>query len=296
MKKIAIAVLKICCTALMLIISPSDLFSQQRKLSIAEHNGWYIGLGAGQSKSHIVNEGELSVSGLVSNKMNVKVGSFEIGYFFTRYFGLSAGIGFDAWKTQLLLDSYESKFNTTDSENESYQRQVTGTGIEELQEIDFLTVPLCMNLRIPVTRSVGLFMQAGANVAIPVNSGYSGSGTFSYKGYYPAYNVLLENLPAYGFPNNYHTVAEGDLDLKKYAINAIVSAGFEVFVQKNMQIGVAAFYSKSLSTISAYASDSEFRLTSDVDQLNSLMGGCSKVSLQSMGLKLSIRYYLNSHL
>jgi len=293
MKKIAIAVLKIFCTSLMLIVSPSDLFSQQRKLSMAEHNGWYIGLSAGPSKSHIVNEGELSVSGLVSNKLNAKVGSFEIGYFFTRYFGLSAGIGFDAYKTQLLLDFYENKFNTTDSENETYERQVSGTGIKELQEIDFVTVPLCLHLRIPVNGTIGLFMQAGANLAIPINSVYSGSGTFTYKGYYPAYNVLLENLPAYGFPNNYLTVAEGEPELKKYTINALVSAGFEVFVQKNMQIGVAAFYSKSLSAISAYESENEFRLTSDVDQLNSLMGGCSKVSLQSMGLKLSIRYYLN---
>lgn len=289
MKKIAIIV----CTALMFIVSPSDLFSQQTAHKSAGNQGLFFGLIAGQSKSHIVNEGVNLVSGLHTLKMNTITGSFEIGYFFSRYFGLSTGVGFDSYKTQLSLDTYENKFNTTDSENESYERQVYGTGIKELQEIDYLTVPFCLNLRISVTRNIGLFAQVGANAAIPIKTAYSGSGTFTYKGYYPAYNVLLENLPAYGFPNNYHTVAKGEPDLKKYTINAIVCFGLNLFVQRNMQIGMAAFYSKSLTSVSAYVSDNKFQLTSDVNQMNSLMGGFSKVSLQSMGLKLSIRYYLN---
>jgi len=287
------SILKILLIAFLMICSQYELFSQATAIRKVKYNGLFFGFTAGQSQSHIVNEGALSASGLLSNKMDANIGSFEIGYLFSRFFGLSTGIGFDAYKTQLILDTYENKFMTSDSENESYERRVSGTDIKELQEVDFLTVPLCLNLRIPFTRTIGLFMQAGANVAFPFNKRYSSSGTFTYKGYYAAYNVLLENLPSYGFPDNYLTAADGELEMQEYTFNAIASAGLDLFLWKKIQIAAAAFYSKSLSDISAYASSDKFRLSSEVDQINSMMGG-SKVSLESMGIKISLRYFLRS--
>ena len=112
---------------------------------------------------------------------------------------------------------------------------------------------------------------------------------------YPAYNVLLEDLPAYGFPSNVSSVSKGELELKSFDVNMIASAGFDFFVQKKIQIGIGAFYSKSLSNISAYSSTDKFQLSSDVNQINSLMGASSNVSVQSMGILISLRYYLKSH-
>lgn len=287
------SILKILLIAFLMICSQYAMFSQSTAFRNVKYNGLFFGFTAGQSQSHIVNEGALSVSGLISNKMDTYNGSFEIGYFFSRFFGLSTGIGFDANKTQLTLNTYENKFMTSDSENESYERRVSGTDIKELQAVDFLTVPLCLNLRIPFTRTMGLFLQAGANVSFPLNKSYSGSGTFTYKGYYSAFNVLLENLPSYGFPNNHLTAADGELEIQEYTFNAIASAGLDFFVWKKLQIAAAAFYSKSLSDISAYATPDNFQLSSDVDQINSMMGG-SKVSLESMGIKISLRYFLRS--
>ena len=123
-----------------------------------------------------------------------------------------------------------------------------------------------------------------------------GSGTFTFKGYYPAYNVLLEDLPAYGFPSDVISASKGELELKPFDVNMIASAGFDFFVQKNIQLAVAAFYSKSLSNISAYSSSDTFRLSSDVNQINSFMGGRSNATVQSMGIKISFRYYLKTHI
>ena len=85
----------------------------------------------------------------------------------------------------------------------------------------------------------------------PVSKKYTSKGTFTYKGYYPAYNVLLENLPAYGFPSNYKSAVDGELDIKPINVNAIAATGFDFFLQKNIQIGVMATFSQSLSNISA---------------------------------------------
>ena len=45
----------------------------------------------------------------------------------------------------------------------------------------------------------GFMIQGGVNMAIISKNSYTSTGTFTYKGYYPAYNVLLENLPNYAF-------------------------------------------------------------------------------------------------
>ena len=292
MKLIIIYIRQILILSFMIICYQHEVFSQETDISAGKQSGLFVGLNLGPSQSQIINVGTLSVSELLSSKKTSFFGSVEIGYFFSNYFGLSSGIGFISYKTQLTLDTYQNKFNTTDSENESYERRVSGSGVKEVQNIDFLSIPFCIDLRLPFNETIGFFLQTGVNMAVPISKNYNSSGTFTYKGYYPAYNVLLENLPAYGFPSNLSSDTEGELELKPFGFNVTASAGFDFFIQKKIQIAVAACYDKSLSNISEYSSPDKFQLSSDADQINSLMGGCSRAIAQSMGLKIIFRYYL----
>jgi len=236
----------------------------------------------------------LTVANLLSSSQNSFGGSLEVGYFFTKSFGVSSGIGFSSYKSRLNLDTYQNSFSTTDSENETYERQVSGSGIEEVQKIGFISLPVCFDLRLPLSKKMGFFLQTGINLSIPISKKYTSNGTFTYKGYYPAYNVLLENLPAYGFPSNYKSAVDGELDIKPINVNAIAATGFDFFLQKNIQIAVMATYSQSLSSISAYSSPDKFQLSSAINQINSLMGGSSKATVQSLGLNIRLRYFLKS--
>lgn len=278
--------------AVITICSQQNIFSQNRNGSPADKPGMFVGLSLGPSQTQITNEGTFSGSNVLSNKMNTFFGSAEIGYFFSDYIGLSSGVSYSSYKTQLNLGAYQNNFNTIDSENETYERRVSGTDIKEVQNIGFVSVPVCLNIRIPFSKTFGFCLQSGINLSVPISKKYASSGTFTYKGYYPAYNTLLENLPAYGFPSNHSTVANGELELKPFDVSAIASAGFDFFVQEKIQIAIAACYNRSFSNISAYTSPDTFRLSSDVDQINSLMGGSSKVTFQSLGIKLSFRYFL----
>lgn len=280
-------------TAFLIICYQHEIFSQETDISTGKKPGKFVGLCLGPSQSHIINEGTLSVSELLSNKKTSFSGSIEVGYFFSNYFGLSSGIGLISYKTHLTLDTYQNQFNTIDSENESYERRVSGSDIKEIQEISFLGVPICINIRLPLIKTIGFFLQTGVNMGIPLNKNYKSSGTFTYKGYYPADNVLLENIPTYGFPSNINNESDGKLELKPIGFNAIVSGGFDFFITKKIQIALAACYNKSLSNISESTSPDKFQLSSDADQINSFMGGSSKVSAKSVGLRLSFRYYLH---
>ena len=237
----------------------------------------------------------LSVSGLVSGMKNDITGSLDFGYFFTNIFGVTSGLSYTGYKGQLTLDSYQNKFSATDSENESYERRVSGKNITEDQNIGFLGIPVCLNLRLPAGKKFGFFLQAGINFAFPVNKKYVSNGTFTYKGYYPAYNVLLEDLPAYGFPGNAAVMSEGTLNLNPVSFDAIASAGFDILIRKKFQLLMAATYNQSLSNIADYSAPEKFQLSTDVDHVYSMMGGSNKVTVQSMGLKISLRYFLTAH-
>jgi hypothetical protein len=277
---------------LMIICFQYFTYSQGTDLSIGKKSGVFFGISLEPSKSQIKNESSSSVSGLLSTKENSFSGSVEVGYFFSNIFGLSSGLGFIPYKTQLTLATYQNDFNTTDDESEAYERQVSGSNIKEEQKVGSLSVPICLNLRLPVDKTVGLFLQTGVTLAFPIKRNYSSGGTFTYKGYYPAYNVTLENLPSHGFPTSLSSDTKGELELKPLIINAIAAAGFDFFIQEKIQIAIAGCYNKSLSSISNYSSPENFKLSSDAGKINSLMGGSSKTSFQAIGIKISFRYYL----
>ena len=268
-----------------------ECYSQEAD-SVVVKPGLFVGLSLGPSQTSISNEGTLSVANLVSGSQNSFGGSLEIGYFFSESIGISSGLGFNSYKSQLTLGTYQNNFNTVDSENEAYERRVSGTGIKEVQNVGFLSLPVCLDIRLPLGKKMGFYLQPGINLAIPITKKYTSSGIFTYKGFYPAYNVLLENLPAYGFPSNINGVTDGTLTIKSLNINALVSAGFDFSIQKNIQIGVGVSYSKSLSNISDYTSPDKFQLSSDANQINSLMGGSSKATVQSLGVNVRLRYFL----
>ena len=277
--------------AFLLTCTQYECYSQDSDSTVVKP-GLFVGLSFGPSQTSISNEGTLSVANLVSSSQNSFGGSLEIGYFFSESIGISSGLGFTSYKSQLTLGTYQNNFNTVDSENEAYERRVSGTGIKEIQNVGFLSLPVCLDIRLPLSKKMGFYLQPGINLAIPITKKYTSNGTFTYKGYYPAYNVLLENLPAYGFPSNVNSLTNGTLEIKSININALISAGFDFSIQKNIQIGVGVSYSKSLSNISDYASPDKFQLSSDANQINSLMGGSSKTSVQSIGLNIRLRYFL----
>jgi hypothetical protein len=252
----------------------------------------YIGLGFGLGQSQIKNSGTTVIPEIGSEKMNSLESFAEIGYYFSTYFGISSGLGYNSYKSKASLKSYQNNFQTRDSEKETFEMRVSGSGLVEEQKISYLSIPVCLNLRMPIKKSFGVFLKSGLSFAFPVNKTYSSSGIFTYKGYYSNYNVILENLPAYGFENNKNTSFSGQLPLKSMAVFAIGSAGLDFKVKDNYQIVIAASYYKSLSSISDNTTVDQFQLSPAVSQINSLMGGSVNASAQSLGISVSLRYFL----
>lgn len=95
------------------------------------------------------------------------------------------------------------------------------------------------------------------------------------------------------FPSNANSASKGELKLNPY-VNLIANAGIDYFVSKNFQLALEVYYNHSLFNISDNNSPDKFHLSSNVNQINSLMGGSNNVSLQSFGVLISLRYNLKS--
>jgi hypothetical protein len=238
------------------------------------------------SSGEITGLSELSTSGGKSLH-----GAFGLDYFFSRTAGISFGIGYSGFSSQMSLVSWSDDYSTKDSENESYVMTINGSSIVENYKIGYIHIPVGLSLRFPAEGKIGFCLLGGIGFNIPLVKSYDGSGKFSYSGYYATYNVTLSDIPVY-FPSNVPTTATGDLELKPFSLSVNVSGSVFVSLSKKMQVLIGGYYNRSLSNISAYETASSFMLSSKADELKSFMTGSSGVSVQAIGISLGLRYFL----
>jgi hypothetical protein len=218
-------------------------------------------------------------------------GILDLDYYFTPSAGISIGIGYNSFASQLSLDTWSSQYQTTDSESESYEMRISGTEIVENQKISFLTIPICFTFRFPADGKIGFNLKGGIGLNIPIAKKYDGTGTFTYDGYYPAYPVLIQDYLPY-FPSNLNTSSSGELQIKSMNTSLFVSGGGFYSLNESIQLILGINFSKTLGNISTYEPDANFMLTTKADELNSFMAGTSNAGLQAFGLSIGIRYNL----
>jgi hypothetical protein len=234
---------------ILLLLLQTNVQSQSQDNKIWWQKHWFIGVSGGPAQTDISTTGTPVITGVVTTKGTSYSLSVDAGYYFSKYFGFTTGIGLSPYINQLSLDSYSNTLDTVDSENESYERRISGNN-------------------------------------------YSSSGTFSYTGYYPAYNVVFEDIPYEGFKSNVKNDVSGELKVKTLNPELIASGGFYFHNQKQFQISAGFFYKSLFSDISDYTPAGSYQLSTHEDQLRSLMEGSQKTTASSIGILVSLRYYL----
>jgi hypothetical protein len=284
-------------TFLLISCSISAVWSQETFPVTRNVPGLFYGFSIGPSKTQIQNTGSVYDSVLLNSKVNSVFGTAEIGYFFSDYFGISSGLGYGSYKTKLNLKKFEKNFDAIDSENELFNMSVTGSDIQELQTVNFLSIPVCIQFRLPFNQTFGLFLKAGINFSLPISYKYNSRGTFTYLGYYPKYNVFLDSLPAYGFVKNKLVESKGSLNINKICYNTLLSLGLDINITKTIQIGLAANFNNALlkesySNSQTNVSPDKFLLTPDANHINSFFEGISHATAQSVGFEITLKFFV----
>lgn len=218
--------------------------------------------------------------------------SLEAGYFFTPFLGISMGVGYNSWTQEIGLKKYETNYSTTDSEDEFYEMRVAGNTIKEIQTYNVLICPVSLIMRIQFTEKLGLFLQPGINVGIPLNTTYNSSGIFSYSGYYPAYPVLLENIPEYGFPRDLSTSVSEPIFTKSLWTAINLSGGVTRSMGNNIDIGLQVNYYRSNGDIIEKPVINDIKISSQANELRSFSEFSTVSGASGYGVVFSIRYFI----
>jgi hypothetical protein len=278
---------------LTMILCQQTGYGQQEQPDGLRPPGFSLGFGLTPSLSQIRSTDNQSGYDFSYEKKYSISGYLEVGYFFTKNIGITSGLNYSSYNTQLNLNSYSSNLDVTDMENEQYELRISGKNIAEKQYVGIIGVPVCINMRFNIKKEFGAYFQTGINFAMPMENRYETNGTFTYSGYFSAYNVLLENMPEYGFPSDLPTSNEGNLKLKPVIYCVIASAGIDYIINNMFQLSLGVSFNKSLESISEYIPPDNFQLTIEANQLNSFMEGTSNALLQSMGINFGLRYFIS---
>jgi len=276
---------------LILFLAELSAFSQDTLSSDTSRNKFYAGISFGLTQNSLITGSTPTLEGLTSTSSNSFNILLETGYFFSKHFGISTGIGYETYRNELSLNSYTDSFPSVDLDNESYERRVSGSEILEDQDISMLNIPLSLIFRIPFLKRAGFFVSAGINLSLPIEKKYSSSGTYTFTGYYSSYNVLFHDLPEYGFSANTASYTDGGLDLEAYIIDATAGAGIQYSISRNLQFAIGVNYKRSITNISEPEAAESFQLSSDIDQINSIVSGLSSSKIETIDLRFSLRYY-----
>ena len=119
-----------------------------------------------------------------------------------------AGVGIRSFSLSATRSPYELTVPGTDADGDSFQAMYAYGTLQECLSLTYIDIPLRFCIGQPAKNLVGVYAKIGVTPSIKISDKFQGSGTYSLKGYYPQWDVTLENITELGFGSDleYYTV------------------------------------------------------------------------------------------
>lgn len=158
-------------------------------------------------------------------------------YFFNRYVGVGFGVDFARYGSSAYYsDALFEWQGVLDSDGERYTHQTQLNRWREVQSLYAVSVPLVAQFAVPINRSLQFMADVGIKYAHTVSSSYAASGDITHRGYYPPWQLTLEDMPPYGFYTTSDFAPSGKLNNKPFSINLIAKFGVVVPLNKQWDL------------------------------------------------------------
>lgn len=206
-------------------------------------------------------------------------------YYFSKIAAIQSGLHINNYSYKINSRNYEAQFITTDNENQTYQRQISGDSIAESTSITLLHLPVSFVYEVPLNRNIQLYVTLGPSFAIPIKSSIKSSGVFSYKGYYEDGNYTLENIPLYGFNNNVPVNVNKKLDTEVLSVHGTASAGCIFTINRYWKFVMNLNYYRSVTSVAK--GNSNYYMSNNLGSFHSIMeNNASKLNHVSFGVSI----------
>lgn len=174
---------------------------------------------------------------------------FGYSYYFTPSWGIQTGLGLKTFKGAATINLQTAE-NAIDQLDRLYEFRTTLNDWKEVENVSFLTIPMELKYRIPVSPYLDVIAGLGGELDFTVNKQYSsaGSGSIVTSGYYSEWNTELTDLPEYGF-STYTDIPDGDMSLSVLTLDGIADLGALIKLNENSKLYLGSYLSVGLNNI-----------------------------------------------
>lgn len=200
----------------------------------------------------------------------------------SKNFGFFSGAGISIYRSVYEIVDYNNeniaKTIKTDADGDIYYELIEASVTED-NRLLFFDIPLGIRYSIGGNK-IRFAVQAGFECSFLLSSLYSVTGNSEHQGYYPDYHVVLYDLPDYGFTAEQIDIS-GKWKLNTFNLSANVTAGAEIYFNKNILLTVSPFVTAGLT-------DLGYELSRHRDDYISISGNPGKLSTRSVGILIEL--------
>ena len=167
-------------------------------------------------------------------------------YYFLPWLGLGTGVHASYYTSQANLTDQMTWEGQTDTEGEGYTHRVDFNDWRERQHEIMIEIPIALSFKVKPNKG-GFYFNVGAKAGIPVYASYiHNRGDLIHSGYYPQWDVVLEQLPGRFETEPLVRAEEGSIYNKVQKINASLFAELGALIQldelTDLTLGLYANY------------------------------------------------------
>lgn len=140
---------------------------------------------------------------------------------------IEAGVGVRSLKLSATRSPGDLVENGVDANGDSFQATYSFGALQESYSLTYLDIPVRICFGQPAKGHVGVYAKLGLTPSVKIADNFQGTGTYTLKGYYPQWDVTLENITELGFGSGleYYT-ADNQPEASAFVLwgNAMVGA------------------------------------------------------------------------
>lgn len=138
---------------------------------------------------------------------------------------VEAGLGFRKFGMAARLNEYNTTIDAVDADGDNYKAIYAFDGLEESLSLTYLDIPIRLCIGQPAKERVTAYVKLGLTPSIKVGSTFEGEGKYSLKGYYPQWDVTIENVEPLGFGSDMDCYVDVEPEIKGFNLWGNVAFG-----------------------------------------------------------------------
>jgi len=180
-------------------------------------------------------------------------GAIKVGYIYSlsNHIGIGTGIEFSQYKQDVFLSNSSATLSNfeVDPSTSAFEYRITASNYKERQTLHAIQIPLFVQYKMNINKGIDFNFRAGAKYFLPVNYKIKATATnVNGTAYYPDVNLIIDNLPEYGFGSQSNYSASGEYETKGIVMS-MFELGFTFDMGAKNALYVAMFLENGYGSI-----------------------------------------------